>query len=180
LFDQLGLPPAELALLSENLLAAQDAPPNSAAAAAPVATPAGATAANSPLLMPQRVNQLIWLGLPARSLDVLRPHITLLPVRTPVNLNTASAVVLYASVPALDMAQAQRLVSGRQLSHFRTLADAGKIIGDDKIQLSEAMFSVNSRFFEIHGRLRLDRSVVEETSLVQRDALDVKTLWREH
>jgi len=104
----------------------------------------------------------------------------LLPVRTPVNLNTASAVVLYASVPALDMAQAQRLVSSRQLSHFRTLADAGKIIGDDKIQLSEALFSVNSRFFEIHGRLRLDRSVVEETSLVQRDALDVKTLWREH
>lgn len=174
LFDQLGLPPAELALLSENLLQAMDVSPAHTAPAAPSAT------ATSPPVLPQRVPQLTWLGISARSLDALRPHITLLPVRTPLNLNTASAVVLYASVPGLDMAQAQRLVARRQLSHFRTLADAGKIISSDKIQLSEALFSVNSRFFEVRGRLRLDQSVVEETSLVQREALDVKTLWREH
>ena len=170
LFDQLGLPPAELALLSDRLLLATDAAP---------ATNAATTATTVPL-MPQRVSQLVWLGLSQRSLEVLRPHITLLPVRTPVNLNTASAVVLYASVPALDMAQAQRLVNSRQTSHFQTLADAGKIIADDKIQLSEAQLSVNSRFFEVRGRLRLDQSLVEETSLVQRDGLDVITLWREH
>ncbi len=163
LFNQLGLPPAELALLADNLLLALDA------------TSAAATS-----LMPQRVNQLVWLGLSPQSLEALRPYITLLPVRTPVNINTASAVVLYASIAALDMAQAQRLVSSRQASHFQSLADAGKIIADDKIQLSEALLSVNSRFFEVRGRLRLDQSVVEETSLVQRDGLDVKTLWREH
>lgn len=175
LYDQLGLPPAELALVADKLLLALDA-----AQASSTTSATSATATTAPPLMPQRVNQLVWLGMSARSLEALRPHISLLPVRTPVNLNTASAVVLYASIPGLDMAQAQRLVSSRQLSHFRTLADAGKIVGDNKIQLNEAQFSVNSRFFEVRGRLRLDQSVVQETSVVQRDALDVKTLWREH
>ena len=175
LYDQLGLPPAELALVADKLLLALDA-----AQASSTTSATSATATTAPPLMPQRVNQLVWLGMSARSLEALRPHISLLPVRTPVNLNTASAVVLYASIPGLNMAQAQRLVSSRQLSHFRTLADAGKIVGDNKIQLNEAQFSVNSRFFEVRGRLRLDQSVVQETSVVQRDALDVKTLWREH
>jgi general secretion pathway protein K len=166
LFDLLGLPPTELAALAENLRLALDSnADNSAAATAPV--------------LPQRVSQLVWLGLSARSLAVLRPYITLLPVRTPININTASATVLYAGVPFLDMAQAQRLVGARQATHFRTLADAGKILGDAPGQLTEAQHSVSSRFFEVRGRLRLDQTVVEELSVVQREGLDVKTLWRD-
>jgi general secretion pathway protein K len=167
LFDQLGLPPAELTVLANNLLLALD---SSASAAANDIAP----------LLPQRVNQLVWLGLSPRSLEVLRPHITLLPVRTAININTASAIVLYANTPLLDLAQAQQLVSARQVSHFRTLADASKILGDGPAQFNEAQHSVNSRFFEVRGRLRLDQSVVEELSVVQRDGMDVKTLWREH
>lgn len=166
LFDLLGLPPTELAALAENLrLALDPSADNSAAATAPVP--------------PQRVNQLVWLGLSPRSLAVLRPYITLLPVRTPININTASATVLYAGVPFLDMAQAQRLVSARQVTHFRTLADASKILGDAPGQLNEVQHSVSSRFFEVRGRLRLDQAVVEELSVVQREGLEVKTLWRD-
>jgi general secretion pathway protein K len=167
LFDQLGLPPAELTVLANNLLMALD---SSASAAANDIAP----------LLPQRVSQLVWLGLSPRSLEVLRPHITLLPVRTAININTASAIVLYANTPLLDLAQAQQLVSARQVSHFRALADASKILGDGPAQFNEAQHSVNSRFFEVRGRLRLDQSVVEELSVVQRDGMDVKTLWREH
>ena len=166
LFDLWGLPPTELAALAENLrLALDPSADNSAAATAPV--------------LPQRVNQLVWLGLSPRSLAVLRPYITLLPVRTPININTASATVLYAGVPFLDMAQAQRLVGARQVTHFRTLADASKILGDAPGQLNEVQHSVSSRFFEVRGRLRLDQAVVEELSVVQREGLEVKTLWRD-
>jgi general secretion pathway protein K len=167
LFDQLGLPAAELTVMANNLLLALD-------------SSAGAAANDIAPLVPQRVNQLVWLGLSPRSLEVLRPHITLLPVRTAININTASAIVLYANTPLLDLAQAQQLVSSRQISHFRTLADASKILGDGPAQFNEAQHSVNSRFFEVRGRLRLDQSVVEELSVVQRDGMDVKTLWREH
>ena len=166
LFELLGLPPGELTALAENLrLALDTSPENDAAQLAP--------------LLPQRVDQLVWLGLPPRSLAVLRPYITLLPVRTPVNLNTASATVLYACIPSLDMAQAQRLVSTRQTAHFRTLAEVMAQLGQTAVPLNDAQHSVNSRFFEVQGRLRLDQTVVEEHSVVQRDGIDVKTLWRD-
>ena len=166
LFETLGLPPGELVTLAENLRLALDTrPENDAAQLAP--------------LLPQRVDQLVWLGLSPRSLAVLRPYITLLPVRTPVNLNTASATVLFACIPSLDMAQAQRLVSTRQTAPFRTLAEVTAQLGQMAVPLNEVQHSVNSHFFEVQGRLRLDQTVVEEHSMVQRDGLDVKTLWRD-
>ena len=166
LFQMLSLPPAELLALAENLRTALD----------PSLDNAGAQQAP---LMPQRLDQLVWLGLSERSLGVLRPHITLLPVRTPVNLNTASASVLSACIPSLDMAQAQRLVNIRQASHFKTLADAAQQMGQMTVPLSDTQHTVSSRFFEVRGRLRMDQAVVEEHSVVQRDGLDVKTLWRD-
>lgn len=166
LFEQLGLPPAELTVLAENLRQALDTrPENDAASVAP--------------LLPQRVEQLVWLGLSPASLAILRPYITLLPVRTPVNLNTASVTVLFACIPSLDMALAQRLVSARQATPFRTLAAVTEQLGQLTVPLNEAQHSVNSRFFEVQGRLRLDQNVVEEHSVVQRDGLEVKTLWRD-
>lgn len=166
LFELLGLPPKELAALAENLRLAQN-------------TRADNTAAQQAPLLPQRVDQLVWLGLSPRSLAVLRPYITLLPVRTPVNLNTASATVLYACIPSLNMAQAQRLTSARQSAHFRTLADAAALTGSSAKPLNEAQHSISTRFFEVQGRIRLEQSVVEERSVVQRDGLNVKTLWRD-
>ena len=163
LLEILGLPPGELKTLAENLrLALGESSGNDTAP-----------------LLPQRIEQLVWLGLSPRSVTVLKPYITLLPVRTPVNLNTANATVLYACIPGLDMAQAQRLMSARENNHFRTLADATAQLGKTAQPLTEAQHSVNSRFFEIQGRLRLDQTVVEEHSVVQRDGLDVKTLWRD-
>jgi len=166
LFQTLGLPPGELTLMAENLRLAM------------VASTGGDAALTAPLL-PQRVDQLVWLGLSPRSLAVLQPYITLLPVSTPVNLNTASATVLFACISSLDMAQAQQLVNVRKTSHFRTLADAATQIGQTKAPLDAAQHSVNSRFFEVRGRLRLGQTVVEERSVVQRDGLEVKTLWRD-
>lgn len=166
LFELLGLPPGELTAVAENLRLALAASPDNPTAQAP--------------LLPQRVEQLVWLGLSPRSLALLRPHITLLPVRTPVNLNTASPSVLYACIPSLDMAVAQRLVSTRQSAHFRTLADAAALLGQGaKSSLNEAQHSVNTRFFEVQGRLRLDQAMVQERSVVQRDGLNIRTLWRE-
>ena len=166
LFEMLGLPPGELATLAENLRQAMNTnPENDAAPLAP--------------LLPQRVDQLVWLGLSPPSLTALRPYITLLPVPTPVNLNTASATVLFACIASLDMAQAQRLVSTRQSRPFRTLAEVTAQLGQMTAPLNNAQHSVNSRFFEVQGRLRLDQTVVEEHSVVQRDGLDVKTLWRD-
>ncbi len=158
LFDALGLPPAQLSLLTQGLMAAQRK--NEA----------------SPL-MPQRVSQLTWFGLTPQTLSTLSPHITLLPTRTPINVNTASIQVLYASVPGMGMSDAQRLVQQRERQHWATLDAFQKALGRS-INLSDA-FSVNTKFFEVTGRLRMPQTVLQERSLVQREMQDLKVLWRE-
>jgi general secretion pathway protein K len=168
LFEVLGLPPAQLDQLAENLRLASDI--------------SGTNGANpmAPLL-PQQAQQLVWLGIPAQTVAALQPYVTVLPARTQVNLNTASAEVIYASLDALSMADAQRLVAVRAQTPFRSPADAKKAIGvtDAAFAEGQAGVGVASRFFEIRSRLRLDQLVVEERSVVQRDGLDVKTLQRQ-
>jgi general secretion pathway protein K len=166
LFEQLALPVSELAAVAENLRFAMDnSSDNGSARMAP--------------LVPQRVDQLRWLGLSENSLAKLGNYITVLPVRTPVNLNTASVTVLHACIPTLDMAQAQRLAGSRQNEHFRTLLDAGKVAPEIAGELTDILHSVNSRFFEVQGRLRMEQAVVDERSVVQREGLNVRTLWRD-
>ena len=76
------------------------------------------------------------------------------------------------------MAGAERLVSARAASHLRSVADAAKLL-DMVGSLNEADFSVQSRFFEVQGRLRVEHNIVNERSLVQRNGSLVTTVWRE-
>ena len=185
LFGILGLPPQQLNALASNLLeASQSGTQSTGQSGSPTLaqpTPVTPVTPLTPLtpLMPQRVDQLVWLGLSPASLAVLTPYITLLPTRTPVNINTAKAEVLYASSPDLEMAGARKLVSARERSHFRTLSEANKLIRDTGGPFVEGQHAVASRFFEVRGRLRLDQTVVQERSVLQRDGLTVRTLWRD-
>jgi len=166
LFDQLGLPATDLTQLTLQLLAASQ-----------VVKPGEAPNQQSPL-MPRTVDQLAWFGLSKATVNALKPFVTFLPERTPLNINTASAEVIQATVPGVEMADATRLVSARERAHFATLADAARLvpaIGDSGVG---NLLAVNSRFFEVRGRVRLDQAVVEEVSVVQRDGLTVRTLMR--
>ena len=119
---------------------------------------------------PQRVEQLVWLGLSPQTVATLQPYITVLPGRTPVNLNTASAEVIYASGHQLNMADAQLLVTERERAPFKNNADAYKLLAQGAPVLPQGQFdvSVASRFFEVRARLRLDELVVEERSVIER------------
>ena len=162
LFERLGLPPQQLTQLVQALREAK----------------ASQGANSSAPLLPPTLAQLGWLGLPPATLAVLAPHATLLPVRTPVNLNTADVDVLSAVIDGLDMAGAQKLVQARQARHFRVLTDASDALGAS-IALNADDHAIASRYFEVRGRLRLGTSVVEERSLVMRQGSTVTTLWRE-
>ncbi len=164
LFELLGLPAQELTTLANQMvMASQSASPQTAQG----------------VLLPQHVDQLIWLGISPQVLAKLRPFITLLPQRTPVNINTASAEVLHASTPGLELSSAQKLVAVRERSHFRTVGDASQQVAGSAGQFDTNRHSVTTRFFEVRGRLRLDQTVVEERSIMQRDEATVRTLWRD-
>lgn len=172
LFDQLGLNQAELLGVARQWVAASQALQTNAAA--PAANGAGGTP-----LLPQRVSQLGWLGLSATSVARLAPYVTVLPERTAVNLNTAPVEVLVAAVPQLDKARARRLVEQRALQPFKNLGDARQSLGAAGEPLTDQHHTVSSRYFVVRGRLRLGERVLQEQSLVVRNGLEVRTLWRE-
>lgn len=173
LFDLLGLPPQELATLERNLALARtrqldegdDAP-----------------------LWPQRFEQLAWLGLSPATLQALAPYVTVLtdgkgePVDdVPINLNTASAEVIAAAIDGLDLADAQRLVASRARNALGSIADAAQRLQRDG-ELGSHL-AVTSRYFEVHGQLRMEGTLVHERSLLHRagnrNSTRVTTIWRE-
>ena len=182
LFEQLGLPDNQLQTLVEQLLASDAASSADAKPGPQAPIPVqGQTLAQAPL-KPYRMQQLVWLGLPASSVQALMPYATLLPVPTPVNLNTASAEVLHAALPAVGMAQARQMVASRASSHFKTVAEGLKAagVGDGASRpVDNNDFSVGTHFFTVRGRLRLGDSTVQEVSLVERSGTAVKVVWRQ-
>jgi len=128
--------------------------------------------------MPQRVSQLTWLGLTPAQLARLEPFITWLPVRTTVNLNTASVEVLHASVPGLRLSDAQRATLQRNSQHWRNLEEAGQALGDAGKSLSASAHQLSSQYFEITGRVRLGSTSLTELSVIQREESQ-RVLWRE-
>ncbi len=166
LYGQLGLPASELTTAANELrntmaLALSDPMPSRTA------------------LLPKKYAQLGWLGISRSSLALLEPHVTVLPTRTSLNLNTASAEAISASVPGMDMAQARQVVTAREREPFRSLANVTEAVPALSGKLSDLYHGVRSNHFMVRGRLRLDNTIIEERSLVVRNNLDVRVAWRE-
>ncbi|WP_295524196.1 type II secretion system minor pseudopilin GspK [uncultured Pseudacidovorax sp.] len=131
-------------------------------------------------LMPQRLEQLGWLGLPADTVAAIAPYVTLLPASTPVNLNTASAEVIFAAVEQIDMAGARKLVEVRRRKFFSDLAEASQQLSSaTDVQLTPGQVGISTSYFEVRGRLRMDRYWVEEASLLHRTGTTVNIIWRQ-
>jgi general secretion pathway protein K len=174
LFQRLGLPLDELQTLSQQLQASWQASRTDQVTPASQRTNSQGVAA----LLPRQTAQLVWLGLSPSTLAALQAHITVLPEATPVNLNTASAEVLSAVLPGLDLASARQAVTLRQRGHWTSLNAAKDALGPGARLIDEKQHSVQSRYFEVQGRMRIDNVVQQETALVQRDGGQVRMLWR--
>jgi general secretion pathway protein K len=172
LFERLDLPMTELSALLRQWPAALAATQTSPA---PSAVATSATTA----LLPQRLDQLGWLGLSAATIERLRPYATVLPAASPVNLNTASAPVLEAVIPGLDASSARQLVARRSQRPWASLQEAAEALGPLGQQLDHRRHAVSSQFFEIRGRIRIDEVTQEELALVQREGMQVRMLWRQ-
>ena len=160
LFDRLNLPASAAVQLANGLQQA-----------------ARGTAQNAPL-MPRTVRQLVWLGVDPQLIARIEPYVCLLPEATQININTASAEVLYASDEELDWASANQLVQLRDSSPFKSVAAARTALGRPNA-LNNSAHSVTTSYFEAHGRLRLGDNVLSQRSLIQRNDMTVNTLWQE-
>jgi general secretion pathway protein K len=171
LFERLNLPLTELQTLSRQLLLAlSNTSMSNANNPPPVPAP----------LMPQRTAQLVWLGISPATLTALDNFITVLPEPTTINLNTASAEVLMACVPGLDLASASQLVALRERTHWTSLDAARQVFGAAARSLDSKRHSIGSNYFEITGRMRINQVVQQEHALVKREGNQVRMLWRAH
>jgi general secretion pathway protein K len=172
LFNHLGLPSAGLDRMVAQLLRAHRA------GAASTGTGGATNPANDGPLWPQEPDQLAWLGLDAQTLEQLRPYVTVLPERTPVNLNTAPGPVLFAALEGLERADVQRLLGARRLAPWENLEDVKKAAKLPGLALDPLRVDTRTRFFGLLGTLQIDGNTAQEYSVVQRDATTVKTVWR--
>jgi general secretion pathway protein K len=119
------------------------------------------------VVMPSTTRDLTWLGLDPAAAAALEPMVVLLPsTPTKVNVNTASRDVLVA-VAGITAGQAQTLIEARQRSPITKVTDLQTMLSLNPAQIAQvtASLSVNTSYFEISGKLRLDDHALEEVSL---------------
>ncbi len=125
-------------------------------------------------LRPQTLDQLVWLGVDAGTIERLRPFVVVFPIYSidavPVNVNTASREVLAAVVPGLDLARADRLVQARQKKPFVNVSDMQSVVGQLNLANTDNSLSTSSKYFELQGRMRLSDRVLVQRFIVERDA----------
>jgi len=167
LFERLDLPLQELQTLSRQLQAALQS-----------STPATAGNTAQTPLMPQQTAQLVWLGLSPATVRALDGFVSVLPEATPVNLNTASAEVMMASLPGLNLGAARQLVAQREKAPWPSLDAVRQALGTAGTGVNDQQHSVGSRYFEVRGRMRIDNVVQQDLALLRREGNQVRMLWR--
>ena len=176
LCSQVNAPPGTAAVIINGLRAAFPAPASSASA--PAAAASDPVVSDNGPLQPAGLDQLAWLGLDADTLNRLQPYVVLLPKLTPVNLNTAPREVIAALFDGVDLASAERVVQGRKGRPLQNIADAAAFL-PATVKVEAGRASVDSSFFIITGRLRLEERQLEQRSLIERQGLNMVVLARE-
>jgi len=124
---------------------------------------------------------LDWLldvpGFTPQNLARLRPYVTILPMPSMININTATPQVLAAMIVGLNLDQAKQLVNSRNTAYFLNLNDLNNRLGDrpTALQPDTNQLDVRSCFFIVHGRIDRERAHLLSDTLVFRDPVNHTT-----
>ena len=125
-------------------------------------------------------------GFTPKVVDSLKPFAIFLPQPTAVNIYTASAEVLSARIGGLSLSDAVTLVANRKRWKFTTNNELddffARVKPSNQTYLkNQNKLGVNSMFFVISGRARLDRASLNMEALVMRNQKNGKAttevLW---
>jgi general secretion pathway protein K len=106
-------------------------------------------------------------GMDRESFELLLPHITALPGRTPVNVNTASIPVLMSLGPNLTLGDAEGLVAARQDGGFVDASDIFAPLIDPNLV---PWISENTDYFQLKAVVQIDTVRVSLFTVLHRDA----------
>jgi general secretion pathway protein K len=117
----------------------------------------------------------------------LKPYVTVLPMLTPLNVNTAPALVLAAineerSLTITDSVAVTTLLQRRQQEPFANVADflsAGyPADGPSALAESVPIYGISSQFFHVYVRVQLANQSRSLAALIYRDESVTRTLSR--
>lgn len=121
----------------------------------------------------------LLLGMSEDDYRQLRPYIAALPAKVPLNVNTASALVLSSLADSLDAAAAKALMGARGREGYRdvrSFLDQPALAGTG---VREAGLAVGSNYFLVRSEVRLDERHEILSSTLQRDSKgEVRVLRR--
>jgi general secretion pathway protein K len=165
LFSNLQLNPS-LAQATADLMAAAQKKPGEAGASGV-----------QPLDIKQVDDLLAVPGVSPEIFNKVKDFIVVLPVATPVNINTASAEVLSATIDTLSLSEATTLVAGRQKAYFRDISDFANRLTGKSSAIAQNEVSVSTNYFIVTGNVRLSRAVSQIQSLIERNVTSTKVIW---
>lgn len=117
-------------------------------------------------------------GFEPQFIDKLRPFVTALPRRTPVNLNTASAALIGLLIPGLTASEAQQLTAQRKQLPYLSMIDAQLRLPRRELMLPDGVFSLDSRYFRVVGRATKEQQTIGLEALLSREkAAKPKIIW---
>ncbi|WP_411881447.1 type II secretion system minor pseudopilin GspK [Polaromonas sp. YR568] len=109
-------------------------------------------------------------GIDAGSVARLRPYATVLPQRTWINANTASAEVLAAWVPGLALDRAREVLKARDSGQwFINRGDFVYRLQMPELKPGEVLVGITSRWFRVSSALQMNRTTLLMQALVHDD-----------
>jgi len=106
-------------------------------------------------------------GFTVETLEKLRKYVVVLPERTSVNVNTASAEVISALIPNFSLAEAQTLVTQRDRSPWNVKGNFDRDVGQERAAGAE--LDIKSTYFLVQSWLKLDRASLNTEALIRRE-----------
>jgi len=106
-------------------------------------------------------------GVTPAIVERLRPFVTVLPEKTPVNVNTAPAEVLAAVPSDMSVSEANTLIVRRKQAAWRGMEYFKQQIGENRTIEPQAA-DVRSSWFLVDTRIRLDRAALDAQALIHR------------
>jgi general secretion pathway protein K len=116
-------------------------------------------------------------GFSPEMIQRLKSYVTVLPVRTPVNVNTTTAEVLSARLENVSMTDAALMIAARDRSFFRDFAGFKLNFPDKLNDAASKNVSFSTHYFMVNGKVRLNRSTLEVNSLIERLGQRTQILW---
>jgi general secretion pathway protein K len=112
------------------------------------------------------------------------PYVTALPEPTPINVNTAEAIVIQALAENLDEADAEQLISEREDNPFKQttefIAKLQALLDENKVNSQQitSLISVESHYFQMETVARMENSSQRLVSQLYKGEEDVVVISR--